>query len=125
MGSSCLIRSLPPAPLPASAEATASLSAAEDVGDDLVAVLLVDLVDADTAVEQSAGGVLVDRRLEFAGVDAVRLHVLLDATHECGHQGADGVVHLALIGAELPGDVLDRDLCEEFVEACHVSHLRR
>ena len=59
-----MISSLLPPPPPASAEATWRCRCRRRSSRRLLTVGLVDLVDADTAVEQTAGGVLVGRRLD-------------------------------------------------------------
>ena len=85
----------------------------------------VDVVDVDAAVDQVRGALGDDGRLELARVDVVGDDVVLQAAEQRGHQGLDGLVHLALVSAELAGDIRYRDLVEEVVETGHVMlHLR-
>src|SRR6476661_4337408 len=93
--------------------------AAEDARDELVALLCIDLVDADPAVEQAAGALLGDGGLELARVDLVSLDILRKPADQRRHQRADRVVHLAFIRADLARNVLYGDLCEEIVETRH------
>ena len=120
IGSSFLIRSLLPAPAPASAEATWLLSLPPKIlATNWSPCCCVDLVDAHAAVEQTAGTLLGDSGLELARVDVFCLDVLLNAADKGGHQRLDGAVHFAFVGAQLVGDVCYRNLVDEVVEFGH------
>jgi hypothetical protein len=97
--------------------------AAEETGHHLVALALVDLVDHDTAVEQIGVALRDDSGLQLRGVDVLGRDVFVKRAQQGRHQGLDGLVHLALVGAELVGDVRHRDLVEEVIETGHVGSL--
>ena len=95
--------------------------AAEEAGDHLVALVLVELVDVDPAVEQVGLALGDDGLLQLDGVDVVGLNVFMQGAQEGRHQSLDGLGHLTLVGAELAGDIRHRDLVEEVIETGHVE----
>src|SRR5258708_39314744 len=112
--------------MPVSAAATGqcrgdrvAVVATKDARDELVALLCIDLVDVDSAVEKIAGALLGDAGLELARVDRIGVDVFRQPTGQRRHQSADRGVHFAFIGADLVLTVLYGDLCKESVKTSH------
>ena len=55
----------------------------------------------------------------MGGINIVGLNIFLQRAQQRGHQGLDGLAHLALVRAELGGDIRHRDLVEEVIETGH------
>jgi hypothetical protein len=85
-----------------------------------VALILVDLVDVDTAVQQPAGRMLVGGRLN-AGCTVGILCAVVNSTEQGWHERLHRTVHLIGVRPELACDVIDRNLGEEIIEICHIS----
>ena len=97
----------------ASAEATlVGVVAAEEAGDQLVALVLVELVDVDATVEQVAlpSAMTVFSRWTESMSSAWTFSCRVP--NRVWHQGLDGLAHLTPVGAELAGDIRHRDLVE-------------
>ena len=92
--------------------------AAEDLRDGLLAVLLIDLVEAHTAVEQAAGGVAVSGGLDFARVIGV-LRILLQSADQHRDQQLNRFVYFGFVDADLACDITRGNLSEKIFKARH------
>ena len=120
IGSSCLIRSLLPAPPPASAEATWLLSLPPKM---LATILSPSCWSTWSTLTPPSSRPLAAWVL--AAVSSLlesmssACDVVLQTADERGNQRPDRGVHLAFVDAELARNVLYRNLVEEFVETSH------